>query len=138
MTVTADIATQLQTDGVGTIRSTGDWGIYENQMPRAPEKCISVFAYGGVAPPTAWDGEIPHVQVRVRGGKHDETDSTVHAATYAKAYAVMQSLHELTDATINSVHYYYIRALGSPASLGRDANGHDIYVLNFEVIKEFE
>lgn len=136
MVLTTDIATILQTDSVGTIRSTGDWGIYENQMPPKPDKCIAVFAYGGSALPVTWDGEFPNVQVRVRGGAHDEADSTVHPVTFAKAYAAMNSLHETLNQTVNGTVYHWIAAKGSPASLGRDQKGRDIYVINFDVIKE--
>ena len=146
MTLTTDIATHLQDDDIGTIGSTADWGIYENSMPSSPDKCVAVFAYGGGPPDLSWAGEYPSVQVRVRGGQH-RTDSkdrpyseenAIHAATYDKAYAVMKSLHETTRTTINSTVYYWLAAKHSPASLGRDTKGRDIYVINFDVIKEYE
>jgi len=141
MTLTTDIATHLQDDAVGTIGATTDWGIFENSMPASPDKCIAVFAYGGSPPDLSWDGEYPSVQVRVRGESHNVSTSTeraVHATTYDKAYAVMKSLHETTRTTINSTMYYWLAAKHSPASLGRDTKGRDIYVINFDVIKEYE
>lgn len=141
MTLTTDIATHLQDDSIGTIGSTSDWGIYENSMPSSPDKCIAVFAYGGSPPDLSWDGEYPSVQVRVRGGAHrtdDATERAVHATTYDKAYAVMKSLHETVRTTINSTVYYWIAAKHSPMSLGRDSKGRDIYVINFDVVKEYE
>ena len=86
------------------------------------------------------------MQVRVRGGKH-RVDSknrpyseeiAIHAETYTKAYEVMQSLHETMRATIDSTMYYWIAAKHSPSSLGRDQSGRDIYVINFDVMKEYE
>ena len=130
MVLTTDIATQLQTDSIGTISSAEDWGIYEANMPAAPNNCVAVFAYGGSPPPLAWEGETPNVQVRVRGSSH--------SATYSKAYTVLKSLHELTDTTINTTLYYHIRSIDSPSTLGRDAKGRYLYVVNFEVIKELE
>jgi hypothetical protein len=138
MVLTTDIATHLQTDLIGTIGATTDWGIYENMMPSNPGKCIAVFAYGGNPPDLSWEGEYPSVQVRVRGGKRSETDTAIHQVTYAKAYAVMQSLHETLRTTINGTLYYWIAAKHSPTSLGRDASGRDIYVINFDVMKEYE
>lgn len=138
---TTDIATHLQDDSVGTIGSTDDWGIYENSMPSSPDKCIAVFVYGGAPPDVDWDGEYPSVQVRIRGDSHrtdSSTDRAVHATTYAKAYAVMQSLHKTLRTTINGVLYYWIAAKHSPASLGRDSKGRDLFVINFDVIKEYE
>jgi hypothetical protein len=141
MTLTTDIATHLQADSVGTIGDTGDWGIYENSMPADPDKCIAVFAYGGGPPDLSWEGEYPSVQVRIRGAPHrtdSSTERAKHATAYDKAYAVMKSLHETTRTTINSTVYYWIAAKHSPTSLGRDAKGRDIYVVNFDVIKEYE
>jgi hypothetical protein len=141
MTLTTDIATHLQTDSIGTIGATTDWAIYENNMPASPDKCIAVFAYGGSPPDLSWEGEYPSVQVRVRGGAHEVSTTTgraVHTTTYDKAYAVMKSLHETTRTTINSTVYYWIAAKHSPMSLGRDSKGRDIYVINFDVMKELE
>lgn len=138
MVLTTDIATHLQDDAVGTIRSTGDWGIYENMMPAEPDKCIAVFAYGGGPPDVVWAGEYPSVQVRVRGAQHKESDSTQHPITFAKAYAVMVSLHKTLRTTINGTVYYWMEAKHSPSSLGRDTKGRDIYVINFDIMKEYE
>jgi hypothetical protein len=144
--ITSDIVSHLVSDSVGTAGSTDDWGIFENSMPSKPDKCIAVFVYGGMAPDLSWEGEYPSVQVRIRGGRHRTdaqeqayaTENAVHAATWAKARDVMKSLHETTRTTLNGVVYYWLAAKHSPASLGRDSAGRDIYVINFDVMKEYE
>ncbi len=144
--ITNDIATHLAADSVGTVGSSDDWGIFENSMPSKPDKCIAVFAYGGGPPDLSWEGEYPSIQVRIRGGRHrtdalEQTyaaENAVHAATWAKARDVMKSLHETPRTTLNGILYYWMAAKHSPASLGRDSAGRDIYVVNFDVIKEYE
>lgn len=127
----------LVTDGVGvaghivgtTITPTTAT-IFENTLPALPDDCIGVFAYGGNPPSVNWEGEYPSVQVRVRATDHDDA--------YDTAYAVMKSLHKLTRTTINSTVYYWVAAKQSPSSLGRDAKGRHLYVVNFDVMKELK
>ena len=137
MVVTEDIVTQLVAGGVGvageiigTKVTPPEGTIFENTMPGQPDDCVSVFAYGGIAPSVNWEGEFPNVQVRVRAMDHDDA--------YDKAYLVMTTLHKLVRTTINGTLYYWIAAKQSPASLGRDAKGRHLYVVNFDVIKEME
>jgi hypothetical protein len=137
MVLTEDIVAQLVTGAVGVAGhivgttvtpSTGT--IFENTLPALPDDCIAVFAYGGIPPSVDWEGEFPNIQVRVRATSHD--------TAYDNAYHVMHTLHKLTRTTINGTIYYWIAAKQSPSSLGRDAKGRHIYVINFDVIKEME
>lgn len=127
MAVTTDIATYLQTQGIGTIGTN----IFIGELPPKPDTCCSVFTYGANPPSLVWNGEFPDVQVRVRGETHD--------LALAKAYAVMKALHKKTEITVNSHLYHFIGAKHSPTSLGREAGrARWLYVVNFTVEREME
>ena len=137
MVLTEDIVAHLVTDAVGvaghivgTTITPSTATIFENTLPGLPDDCVAVFAYGGIPPSVDWEGEFPNVQVRVR--------ATVHDTAYDKAYAVMKSLHKTCRTTINGTVYYWIAAKQSPSSLGRDAKGRHMYVVNFDIMKEME
>jgi len=137
MVLTEDIVAHLVTDGVGvaghivgtTITPTTGTA-FEATLPALPDDCVAVFAYGGTPPSVNIPVEFPSIQVRVRAVSHDNA--------YDKAYAAMKSLHTLTHITINGTIYYWIAAKQSPSSLGRDAKGRYLYVVNFDIMKEME
>jgi len=137
MVLTEDIVAHLVTDAVGlaghivgTTITPATGTIFEATLPALPDDCIAVFAYGGTPPGVGIEVEYPSIQIRVR--------ATVHDTAYDNAYAAMKSLHQLTRITINGTIYYWIAAKQSPSSLGRDAKGRYLYVVNFDAMKEFE
>ncbi len=119
-----DIGNFLQTRGVGMLWSDLFWGY----MPDQPDNLVALFEYAGQAPDLHWNGEYPRFQVRVRNKNY--------TAGRAKIEQVVSILHGLYEQVLGTTRYLLIRALQSPESLGRDANGRAEWVVNFSVIKE--
>lgn len=119
-----DIATYLQTNGVGTVGTD----IFLGQLPASPDNCVALFEYAGFPPDLIWSGERPGLQARIRNKSY--------SAGRTKAEQVVQKLHGLAESTLSGTRYLLVRAEQSPESLGRDANGRNEWVVNFAIIKE--
>lgn len=121
-----DIATYLQTAGIGTVGSS----IFIGQMPDAPTNCIALYQYGGEPPLVVGGIENPRLTVRVRNATYLNGQN--------KARDVLKALHTLNEQTISAHRYLYIRAAGSIAQLGRDHEGRSLFTVDFIVTKELE
>ena len=119
-----DLATHLQAQGVGTVSVD----IFKGQLPDQPDNCVALFEYGGEGMPLHWSGEFPSVQVRVRNKSY--------STGRAKIEAVVTALHGLTEHIAGATRYLLLQAKQSPASIGRDQNNRQEFVVNFSVIKE--
>lgn len=120
-----DIALYLQQQGIGVVGTD----IFKGQLPASPDDCIALFEYAG-EPQDLTDAnlEYPGLQVLVRNKSYP--------AGRQKIEQVRNTLHGLTETTINNVRYLLIQARQSPEALPRDENGRAIFVVNFRIIKE--
>jgi hypothetical protein len=120
-----DIAVVLATAGHGTVGTT----IFKGHLPATPDKCLSLFQYGG-EPPALIRGanyEYPGLQVRSR------SSNPLEALTMLDA--VVTILHGKTEFTTTYARYLALEARQSPAPMGGlDDNGRTEYVVNFRVI----
>lgn len=121
-----DIAAQLATAGLGTVGTD----IFIGRMPETPDECIAVRQAGGDPPAIEWNGEYPVVQVHVRS-------TTINAAE-ALANDVYLALHKLTNTTINSHLYIYVKANHTPAQTHIDEEDRSHWVMNFSITRETE
>lgn len=124
--LTDDIASYLQTAGIGTIGSS----IFIGHMPDVPTSCIALYQYAGEAPLVVGGIENPRLTVRVRNATYLNGQN--------KARDVLKALHTLNEQTISAHRYLYIRAAGSIAQLGRDHEGRTLFTIDFIVTKELE
>lgn len=120
-----DIALYLQQKEIGTI----GMDIFKGQLPATPDNAIALFEYAG-EPQDLTDAnlEYPSLQVMVRNKSY--------ATGRQKIEQIRNTLHGLTETTINNVRYLLIQAKQSPEALPRDENGRAIFVCNFRIIKE--
>lgn len=126
-----DIASHLQTAGVGTV----DTDIFKGHIPdddanTGSSDCIALFPYGGDPPELVGEIENPRLTVRVR--------NTSYSAGMSKANAVMVALHTLNEQTLNGHRYLFIRAASSLTHLGRDHRGRNLFSIDFIATKEIE
>ena len=119
-----DIASYLQTSGVGTVGTN----IVKGFFPNAPDSLVAVFEYSGLPPDKTANIESPQLQVRVRG--------TDYNTAKKKIIDCQTALHTLWEQTINGNRYLYISANGSPAYMRKDANNRHEFVQNYTVIRE--
>lgn len=128
MSFLEDIATQLNTAGVGVYPGTAATRtIYIAEMPDTPDAVTVLYARSGRAKELLTDLQFPELHVEVR------------AATYTAAQTQMElvdaALHGLHDTTLSTHKYLFIQALGVPARLEVDGRNRTIFYQNFEVWK---
>jgi hypothetical protein len=126
MPVDKDIAEYLEDQGYGTVGTD----IFIGWMPDTPTNAIVVTATQGRPPMVLGDLEMPGFQVRVRNSAYD--------SGWTVANNILDLLHALTDATIETRNYYRIDAQGSVTALGRDEKDRDLFSVNFIAIKAIE
>ena len=128
MPLASDIAEYLEDQTLGTVGTDMFFGY----MPPTPNACIVTIAEGG----------RPRDQVQIdieRGMLRIDVRDVEYVDAEATIYAISTTLHELTNATIEGVKYYYISSQQSaPTNAGRDNNGRVILSWRFEVTKEVE
>lgn len=121
-----DIAEYLEDQSVGTVGSD----IFIGIMPDTTSNCIAIFEYAGNPPENVGHIENPRLTIRVR--------NATYANGQAKARDVLYKLHTLSNTTIESHSYLYIRAVGSINALGRDAENRVIFSIDFIASKIME
>ncbi len=135
-----DVATVLQTGGVGTIATD----IFVGVLPDNIDNGVLVKETGGIFPlHTMGSGPataIPNA-VPVAAVERPRVQIIVRDTSYKKARIVAQQCYNLLDGlvdrTINSVLYHRIEAVQSPIDLGREeGNDRQMFSLNFDVTKE--
>lgn len=126
-----DIASHLQTAGVGTVGTDIFKGhIPDDDASSSYNDCIALFPHGGDPPELVGGLENPRLTVRVR--------NTSYSAGMSKANAVMVALHTLNEKTLNGHRYLFVRAVSSLTHLGRDHRGRNLFSIDFIATKEME
>ena len=133
MALIDDIASILQTAGVGTIATTSSatGTIYKGILPEAPTAVIAVLEYEGLAPERVFAGGVASAHL-----EHARVQTQVRAATYQAArdtaQDVLAALDYQQNVTVNGVRYALIEALQRPPfPLANDQNNRTIFAANF-------
>ena len=115
-----DVATYLQTQGIGTIGTN----LFKGSLPDSPDALVALIEVGGDAPIDVLSMaagtikvERPVIRVVARAGQDD------YQAARTKAASAYQQLHGLTGQTLSGTRYLTIEARHPPFNLGRDENG---------------
>lgn len=123
MPMLQDIADKLVALGLADATS---WPCFQSTMPPEPAQAIALFETSGHPPGTRQKLDRPGLQVRVRGAQAG------YPAAAAKIKAIRLALHGFSG-TIGATYYPWIKATGSPGSLGYDPNGRPELVCSFDV-----
>jgi hypothetical protein len=121
-----DIATILQTDGVGTLGST----IFYGKLPKDIDSCVVVFDTGGVYANPKWKRDELLVQVIIRGPKEG------YEAGYALAKKVKDSLLGRDAVTVDSIDYIFFVMNGDINALGYDDRNRPQFSTNWRICRE--
>lgn len=119
-----DIAQYLATNGVGTLGTD----LFKSFVPSTPDDCVTVLDTGGVKPDADIPTKSPTFQVYIRAASY--------SAGRAKLDSVRALLHQVANQNLvaNQTYFYYILALAEGGHLGRDANGRDLFSINFQAL----
>jgi len=102
--------------------------LFIGKEPALPINCVTIFDTPGFSPDlglTDQGYERPSIQVRVRNTKYTTGWNLIER--------IKNSLHGLSQQTVNGTLYSVIYATGSPALLDWDDNGNCRLVCNFNI-----
>lgn len=123
MTLLEELATLLQSAGIGTIASD----LFISYLPADITPCVAIIDTGGMVPDIDLPTKEPTFQVFIR--------STSYEAGKAKLDAVRSALHQKRNSTLaGGTYYYYIYALAEGGHIGRNEAGHDEFSINFKIL----
>lgn len=125
------VAVDIAGLGLGTLSEVEGGDVFVQNMPSEPDEAVAVSSYGGQPQQTKAPTDLPLVQVRVRGTKHDPV------TPYERARAIYSALNcrDNTLIAAGTVHEAWVigcTAIQSdPISLGADENGRHEWAVNF-------
>lgn len=122
MSYVNDLATYLQTQGLGTVGTD----IFYSYVPGQQDTGIFVLDTGGPKPDADIPTKNPTFQVFVRASSYD--------AGRAVMDNVRAALHRLANQTIGSFYFYNILALSEGGHIGQNQAGKDEFSMNFQAL----
>lgn len=120
MSYLSDIATYLQTQGIGT---KGTDLFYAN-VPAKMDTGVVVLDTGGPLPDPDIPTKNPTFQVFIR--------ANTYALGDAKRTAVRDALHRLGNQLLGSTYFFNILAVSEGGHIGRNEAGRDEFSINFQ------
>jgi len=136
-----DFASYMQTQGLGTVKTSGNnpatWPIYKvPEIPAQVEKVIFLAEYSGqpyigemgLIYPTNIVAELPRPQIQVR--------ALDYSMARARAQLIWQLIWRTTNIILGTTRYLGVEPLASPMPIGRDENKRWIIACNYEIAKE--
>ncbi len=116
-----DIATYLQTNGIGTIGTD----LFKGYLPDTESGThIGVYDTGGPAPDVDLTSlKNPTMQILVR--------SNSYSAGKTKIEAIRNLLHGVINTTIGSTFVLFMNAQSEGGHIGRNQRGQDEFSINF-------
>ena len=127
------VARYLVTQGLGMYDpaggvQSGDWSVFLEAMPDAPDRAIALYQYPGEPPDPLLPFDEIRIQVSVRGGE----DPTVSRDRAQAIYGQMHGLGPLALPT--GLWLQLCLAVQSGAvALGTDGNGRHTHVVNLNL-----
>lgn len=125
------VAIDLAALGLGTLSDTEGGDLFVGSMPAGPDVAMSVAEYSAGPQPTLAPVDLPFIQVRVRGARHDPV------GTYQAARAVYDALNGRDNVLIAPGTDHETWVIGctaiqsGPVALGADLNGRHELAVNF-------
>ena len=121
-----DIASILQTDGIGTEGTD----LFVDQIPETPDSCVVVRNTTGFDANPAYLRDSPTVQVIIRGAKFNPE------IAYDKAIEVKNALLGRPTTIVNSKNYVQFLMSGDIIRIGEDENSRPLYSTNWRLVVE--
>lgn len=106
------------------------WAVYVGKQPDTPNRVITLYDAGGLAPNPRWLLDYPSVQIRVRGDKDSQE-------AWIKAKEVRDRLLGKESYTaVNGDRIVHVNGIGDVALTGYDDKVRPEYVFNLRLITE--
>ena len=124
MTLIEQIATLLQTNGVGTLGTN----LFVSRLPDNIDSCVGVFDTGGLIPNIDIPLGEPTFQVYIRAVSYE--------AGKTKLDAVRALLHRRMNQVVitGGTYAYYIYAMSEGGHVGQNERGQDEFSINFKIL----
>lgn len=124
MTLIEQVATYLQTNGVGTLASN----LFISYLPDSIDTCVAVLDTGGMTPDIYLPTKEPTFQVLIR--------ATTYDAGKTKLETIRSLLHNrYNNYLVNGETYVYsIQALSEGGHIGQNERGQDEFSINFKAL----
>jgi hypothetical protein len=122
MSTISDIATYLQTNGVGTLGTD----IFYSYVPGNTTTGVWVLDTAGPTPDAYVPTKRPNIQIFVRAVDYD-TGKT-------KFDIIRNLLHKIGNQTIGNTYFYYILAISEGGHIGRNEAGQDEFSISFDTL----
>ena len=123
-----DMADVLTSGGIASA------SLFIHELPERPHTAMVVVPTGGYgyertmsASPANAPLERPSIQLRSRS-----TDAATAEALLMNGHVI---LNGLTERAINSIRYYYVRAVQTPMYLGRDEENRIMFSCNYDILR---
>lgn len=110
---------------------SGDWRLYVGVQPKIPDRVITLYDAGGLAPNPRWLLDYPSVQIRVRGNQGDYNNAWEQAKKVRNLLLGVASYTAGDGDRIVSV-----TAIGDIAFMGLDDSQRPEHVCNLRLIIE--
>ena len=125
--ILTDLSAYLVSQTVGTLGVD----IFLGKLPSLPNRATSIIQSGGLPPLEDFSNliERPRIQLLIR-------DST-YATSRMWAEQIYQTMMRIQNISLSSTWYMKCEADSAPILLERDEHGRPIFVINFELWKEF-
>lgn len=131
MSTLIDLATYLDAQQATLTLGTN---LFVGRMPDAPDTCVTLYEYGGVAPDNTMGGGLPVLQ-------NPSVQIAVRASSYSSAESLITScwstFESIVDESLSGTRYNRVSAIQSPFPLERDTHDRIIFVQNFNVTRAF-
>jgi hypothetical protein len=118
------------TVGLGTSDVVGPWYVTVGRQPDKPNRVITFYDTGGLAPNPKFRLNYPSVQVRIRG-QQDAYDVTM-----TKAIDVQEFLLGMDAITLDKMHFSGVIGIGDVAFIGFDPTSRPEFTVNFRCFTE--
>lgn len=122
--VSMDLALYLEQNNIGKVGQN----IFVAGMPDKPNVCLTLFETSGYGMELNNPLERPQISVIVRG--------TNYAEAYELINAVINTLHTISNKTINGHYYLLVRVVNNPQVYDKDDYGRVYFSVEFDVLKE--
>ena len=114
-----------------TFGGTDNWALYIGKQPENPDRVITIYDSGGLAPDPKWTLLYPSVQLRIRGDQQGYKDTALEAR---KLRDYLIGVPSYTAS--NTDRIVSITGIGDIAHTGWDDKNRPDFVFNLRMIIE--
>ena len=114
-----------------TFGGTDNWALYIGKQPENPDRVITIYDSGGLAPDPKWTLLYPSVQLRIRGDQQGYKDTALEAR---KLRHYLIGVPSYTAS--NTDRIVSITGIGDIAHTGWDDKNRPDFVFNLRMIIE--